>query len=80
MHPILARGGRLALYLALWVAVGVLLGVLLAAQIGLGWSRPACVALPLALLYAFVCLSAWYVSRGHAARGDRRGAHRRDGA
>ena len=30
MHPILARGGRLALYLGLWAAVGVLLGVLLA--------------------------------------------------
>jgi Histidine kinase len=64
MHPILARGGRLALYLALWVAVGVLLGALLVAQVGLGWRPAGLVALPLALLYAFVCLSAWYVSRG----------------
>src|SRR6478752_8484321 len=64
MHPILARGGRLALYLGLWAAVGVLLGVLLAAQIGLGWRQAGLVALPLAILYAFVCLSAWYVSRG----------------
>ena len=64
MHPILARGGRLALYLGLWAAVGALLGVLLAAQIGLGWRQAGLVALPLAFLYAFVCLSAWYVSRG----------------
>ena len=64
MHPILARGSRLALYLALWVAVGVLLGALLIAQVGLGWQAAGLVALPLALLYAFVCLSAWYVSRG----------------
>jgi len=64
MHPILARGGRLALYLGLWAAVGALLSVLLAAQIGLGWRQAGLVALPLALLYAFVCLSAWYVSRG----------------
>jgi two-component system sensor histidine kinase AlgZ len=64
MHPILARGGRLALYLGLWTAVGVLLAVLLVAQTGFGWKQAALVALPLALLYAFVCLSAWYVSRG----------------
>jgi two-component system sensor histidine kinase AlgZ len=64
MHPILARGGRLALYLGLWVAVGVLLGALLVFQIGLGWKPAGIVALPLASLYAFVCLSAWYVSRG----------------
>jgi two-component system sensor histidine kinase AlgZ len=64
MHPILARGGRLALYLGLWVAVGILLGALLVSQIGLGWKPAGLVALPLASLYAFVCLSAWYVSRG----------------
>src|SRR5262245_6973805 len=64
MHPILARGGRLALYLGLWVTVGVLLGVLLIAQIGLGWKQAGLVSVPLAFLYAFVCLSAWYVSRG----------------
>ncbi len=64
MHPILARGGRLALYLGLWVAVGLLLGVLLVAQIGLGWRQAGLISLPLSFLYAFVCLSAWYVSRG----------------
>jgi len=64
MHPILARSARLALYLALWLAIGALLAVLLAVQIGLRWAPAALLALPIAILYAFVCLSAWYVSRG----------------
>ena len=64
MHPILARGGRLASYLALWVTVGVLLGALLVALVGIGWKPAVIVSVPLAALYAFVCLSAWYVSRG----------------
>jgi hypothetical protein len=62
MHPILARGRRLALYLGLWLLVGGLLGVLLAGR-GLGWNSAAIVALPLASTYAFICLSAWYVAR-----------------
>jgi len=64
MHPILARSGRLALYFALWIAIGVLLAVLLSVQVGLHWPQATLLALPLATLYAFVCLSAWYVSRG----------------
>jgi hypothetical protein len=64
MHPILARTGRLALYLALWVTVGGLLGALLVAQLGIAWTAAALTAVPLAILYAFICLSAWYVVRG----------------
>jgi histidine kinase/histidine kinase/DNA gyrase B/HSP90-like ATPase len=64
MHPILARGGRLALYLGLWLLVGLLLAALLVGQTGLGWLTSAAVALPLATVYAFACLSAWYVARG----------------
>jgi signal transduction histidine kinase len=64
MHPILARGARLALYLGLWVLVGVLLAGLLANQSGLSWQASVGIALPLATAYSFVCLSAWYVARG----------------
>jgi two-component system, LytTR family, sensor histidine kinase AlgZ len=64
MHPILARGARLALYLGLWVLVGVLLAALLAGQSGLGWLASLSIALPLTTAYSFVCLSAWYVARG----------------
>ncbi len=64
MHPILARGSRLALYLGLWVIVGLLLAALLGGQTSLGWAAAAAAALPLATAYSFVCLSAWYVVRG----------------
>ena len=64
MHPILARGRPLALYLGMWMLVGSLLGALLAGEAAITWPQAALVALPLAFVYAFVCLSAWYVSRG----------------
>ncbi len=63
MHPILARGSRLALYLGAWTLVGMLLAALLAGPGGLSATRSLVVAIPLALVYAFFCLSAWYVAR-----------------
>jgi sensor histidine kinase YesM len=63
MHPILARGRFLALYLGIGVLVGGLLGAMLVAQAALDWTEALLVALPLAAVYAFVCLSGWYVSR-----------------
>src|SRR4051812_30279790 len=63
MHPILARSGRLALYLCGWAGVGLLLTALVAGTGRLGWGVSLAIAMPLALAYAFVCLSAWYVSR-----------------
>ncbi|MDQ3487776.1 MAG: histidine kinase [Acidobacteriota bacterium] len=63
MHPLLARGERLALYLALWIIVGALLASLLAGEGGLSTRAAAVIAFPLSLAYAFVCLSAWYVAR-----------------
>jgi hypothetical protein len=63
MHPILARGSRLALYLGAWTLVGVLLAALLAGPGGLTAARSLVVSIPLALVYAFFCLSAWYVAR-----------------
>jgi two-component system, LytTR family, sensor histidine kinase AlgZ len=64
MHPILARGGRLALYLGLWLLIGVLLALLLATQGGAPARAALLIALPLSTIYAFMCLSAWYVARG----------------
>jgi hypothetical protein len=63
MHPILAKRGRLALYLGLWVLVGGLLTLLLSGRTGLTTWQAALIALPVASAYAFVCLSAWYVAR-----------------
>lgn len=62
MHPILARAERLASYLAAWLVVAVLLAAVLTRQ-GLTWTEALALLLPLCLVYAFVCLSAWYVCR-----------------
>jgi two-component system, LytTR family, sensor histidine kinase AlgZ len=62
MHPIFARMGRLVAYLLAWLALGVLLDVVLTRQ-GLAWFDTLVFLLPLLLVYAFICLSAWYVCR-----------------
>jgi two-component system sensor histidine kinase AlgZ len=63
MHPILARGGRLSVYLGAWIVAGVLLSSLIARPGGPASVEALAIALPLAVAYAFFCLSAWYVSR-----------------
>ena len=50
MHPILARGRRLALYLGAWTLLGLLLAALLAAPGGLGPAASLGIAIPLALV------------------------------
>jgi hypothetical protein len=63
MHPILARGYRLVLYLLAWLGVGGLLARAIARPGGLDVSQAAAIVLPLSVLYGFVCLSSWYVCR-----------------
>ena len=63
MHPILERGGRLALYLGLWIMVGALLSLALTGRLSLNWYQATLISLPVASAYAFVCLSAWYVAK-----------------
>jgi hypothetical protein len=62
VHPLLARIDRLAAYLGVWLAVCVLVAGVFT-RFGLGWSEALALLAPLFLVYAFVCLSAWYVSR-----------------
>lgn len=64
MHPILGQLRRLGLYALAWVPLAAILIYLLAALGGLSWSRAAALAIPLCVVYAFVCLSAWYSCRG----------------
>jgi hypothetical protein len=63
MHPILGSRFRLALYLLGWT----LIGLMLAGVVTLAGVRPPSeaigFALPLAVVYANVCLSAWWVCR-----------------
>ncbi|HXE31405.1 MAG TPA: hypothetical protein VN515_06350, partial [Terriglobales bacterium] len=61
MHPLLGHGRRLALYFSAWVPLGILLGYLLHSGGGVSAPQAAELAAPLAFLYAFVCLSSWYL-------------------
>jgi two-component system, LytTR family, sensor histidine kinase AlgZ len=63
MHPILAERRVLAAYLAIWLVPASLLASLLAGGRLEAAAPAALVAYPLTLVYAFVCLSAWYVCR-----------------
>lgn len=62
MHPVFDARGRLVLYLATWLPIAGLLAALLA-QDGIAWLEAVLLAGPLALIYAFICLAAWYPSR-----------------
>ncbi|MGE5814048.1 MAG: sensor histidine kinase [Acidobacteriota bacterium] len=63
VHPIVASRARLNLYLLAWNPVALLFAAMLALGAGLPWAQSVVIALPLALVYAFVCLSGWYISR-----------------
>src|SRR5690348_10827010 len=63
MHPILGQFRRLLLYLAAWGPISGILLYLFVSLGGLSWERAMVLAIPLCLIYAFVCLSAWYTCR-----------------
>ena len=63
MHPIIARGGRIGPYLAAWVPIAAAMAVLIRLAAGSPWLEAAVLALPLAGVYAFICLASWYPCR-----------------
>jgi hypothetical protein len=62
MHPILSNSRRLGLYLLAWIPLCGLIAFLLAPY-PLSWPESLAVCIPLCLVYAFICLSAWYICR-----------------
>jgi two-component system, LytTR family, sensor histidine kinase AlgZ len=64
MHPILGHPGRLGPYLLAWVPLAGILLYLLSGTGGLTTLEAAVMVVPLCLVYAFICLSAWYSCRG----------------
>ena len=62
MHPLLSNRGRI-LYLVAWLPLAALLASLLALQGNLAWGQAIAVTGPMTLLYAFMCLPAWYLCR-----------------
>jgi len=63
MHPILARKSTLMLYLASWTPNAALIAALLVFSGQLQWFEALALAIPMAVIYAFVCLSSWYLCR-----------------
>jgi two-component system, LytTR family, sensor histidine kinase AlgZ len=61
VHPILESRQRLAFYLIAWLPIGFIFTVILKRGGLASWSEAVLVAAPMSLLYAFMCLSAWYV-------------------
>jgi two-component system sensor histidine kinase AlgZ len=63
MHPILADGRRLAIYLAAWLPLSGILIAIFGFEGRIAWRTLALFALPLDLGYAFVCLGTFYLCR-----------------
>ena len=63
MNPLLSRT-RLGLYLLGWIPIAGILVFLTAPGSTLSWLESSVVIVPLCLVYAFMCLSAWYVAKG----------------
>ena len=63
MHPILAKRGRILLYLAGWIPVLALLDYLMWASGSASWVQNTAVLAPACVLFAFACLSPWPICR-----------------
>jgi two-component system, LytTR family, sensor histidine kinase AlgZ len=61
MHPLLGDRRRLLVYLFVWQLLGLLLT--LGLRENAPWFTAAAFFQPLSTVYAFVCLTAWYVCR-----------------
>ena len=61
MHPILASRRRLLAYLLAWIPILALLVWVAWASGGAPWRDAAAVLAPACLVYAFACLSPWYI-------------------
>jgi two-component system, LytTR family, sensor histidine kinase AlgZ len=60
VHPLLENRQRLAFYLMAWLPIAAILTIILKRDAA-PWLETLLLAPPLAGLYAFMCMSAWYV-------------------
>lgn len=63
MHPIFEHRRGLGLYLLAWTPMAALLTGLLALVGESVWTEAVVIAVPLTVVYAFLCLAAWYPCR-----------------
>jgi two-component system sensor histidine kinase AlgZ len=62
MHPLLTRN-RFGLYLLAWIPLAAILIFLTTSGGTLSWLESAAIVIPLCVVYAFICLSAWYTAK-----------------
>lgn len=70
MHPILGHLRQLSLYLLAWFPLAAILFYILKSGGGLSWLQSFAMVPTLCLVYAFMCLSAWYSCRGTPLAGS----------
>lgn len=63
MHPILASRERLLLYLGGWLLLACLFAWIAVLSGGLEWIEAVALTIPIAAVYAFICLAALYICR-----------------
>ncbi len=63
MHPVFAERKRLPMYLIAWLPMAALVARVLVMSGGISTTTAAVFVIPTSALYAFVCLSAWYICR-----------------
>lgn len=63
MHPILAERRIFGLYLVVWLVVGVFLALLLNSAGSLTLIEASVLAVPMVLVYSFMCLASYYLCR-----------------
>jgi two-component system, LytTR family, sensor histidine kinase AlgZ len=67
MHPLLTRN-RLGFYLLAWIPLEVIVVILMTSGGSLRWLESSVIVIPLCVVYAFICLSAWYTAKGAPIR------------
>ncbi len=63
MHPILARGRRLGLYLLVFAQAGGVLAEVMSRTVGVPRLHAIILVVPVVLVHAFSCLASWYLCR-----------------
>lgn len=63
MHPILSDRRKLLVYLSAWLVIALLIAALAAIPGDAGWVFALAFSIPMSLVYAFMCLSAWWLCR-----------------
>lgn len=61
MYPILAQRNSFILYLVCWLPCAMLIAALFVFAARLDWIAAFALAIPMVVIYAFLCLSSWYL-------------------